>query len=373
VTDLKFSTRGVKRWVVRFVTNEYTCGKCDTTFIPAGVPPKGSKFGWELAAWCLYNHIVAGQNLSRVTAGLGHLFRLSVPQPTVHRFKEYAADHYRQYSRELFAELIKSSHLHIDETPVKLQSRTGYVWVLTNGDVAYYFYRPSREGAFLRELLKGFSGVLISDFFTAYDSLGVRQQRCLIHLLRDLNEELLRAPYDEELRMLGDQFAAVLGPIVETIDNHGLKRRYLSKHKAAAAKFARWVADADFKSRPASKLGARIAKYERMLFTFLDYNGVAWNNNNAERAMKVFARHRRFADGRFTARSIEHYLILLTVYQTCEFRGLDFLDFMLGRKNEGAGPAVPWILNATPLNGEAEHLPGFDGPDDAESLPSPAQ
>jgi hypothetical protein len=89
--------------------------------------------------------------------------------------------------------------------------------------------------------------------------------------------------------------------------------------------------------------------------------------------MKVFARHRRFADGRFTVRSIEHYLILLTVYQTCEFRGLDFLDFMLGRKNEGAGPAVPWILNATPLNGEAEHLPGFDGPDDAESLPSPAQ
>ena len=106
-----------------------------------------------------------------------------------------------------------------------------------------------------------------------------------------------------------------------------------------------------------------------MLFTFVDYNGVAWNNNNAERAMKVFARHRRFADGRFTARSIEHYLILLTVYQTCEFRRLDFLDFILGRKGVGAGPAVPWILNAPVLRGEAEHLPGFDGLDDAGSLP----
>ena len=104
---------------------------------------------------------------------------------------------------------------------------------MTNGDVAYYFYRPSREGAFLRELLKDFSGVLVSDFFTAYDSLEVRQQRCLIHLLRDLNEELLKAPYDEELRMLGDQFAAVLGPIVKTIDDHGLKRWHLSKHKTA--------------------------------------------------------------------------------------------------------------------------------------------
>jgi predicted RecB family nuclease len=372
VTDLKFTTRGVKRWVVRYVANEYTCEKCHITFIPTGVPPAGSKFGWGLSSWCLYNYIVAGQNLSRVTAGLGHLFQLTVPQPTVHRFKEYVADHYRQYSRGLFSELIKSPHLHLDETPVKLQSRTGYVWVLTNGDIAYYFYRPSREGSFLRELLTDFSGVLISDFFTAYDSLEVRQQRCLIHLLRDLNEELLKAPYDEELRMLGDQFAAVLGPIVKTIDDHGLKRWHLSKHKTAAAKFARWVADAGFKSIPASKLRARITKYENMLFTFLDYNGVAWNNNNAERAMKVFARHRRFADGRFTARSIEHYLILLTVYQTCEFRGLDFLDFILGRKSVGEGPAVPWVLNATVLRGAAEPLPGFDGHDDAESLPSPA-
>jgi hypothetical protein len=108
ITDLNFSTRGVKRWVVRYVANEYTCEKCNTTFLPTGVPPVGSKFGWGLASWCLYNHLVAGQNLSRVTVGLGHLFRLSVPQPTVHRFKEYVADHYRHYCRDLFSELRKS-------------------------------------------------------------------------------------------------------------------------------------------------------------------------------------------------------------------------------------------------------------------------
>src|SRR5262249_29016094 len=262
----------------------------------------------------MYNHVVAGQNLNRVTAGLGHLFRLSVPQPTVYRFKEYVSDHYKTFCRELFAELIGSPYLHIDETPVKLRSNPGYVWVLTNGDAAYYCYRHSREGAFLKELLEGFSGILISDFFTAYDSLEVRQQRCLIHLLRDFNEELLKAPYDEELRMLGDQFAVVLGAIVNTIDDHGLKRCHLSKHKAAASNFVRCVADSKFRSRTVSRLQARITKYEEMLFTFLDCNDVAWNNNSAERAMKAFARHRRFADGKFTARSIEHYLTILTVY-----------------------------------------------------------
>jgi hypothetical protein len=298
VIDLKVSTRGVKRWVVRYLTNEYACKKCLAIFTPAGVPSVGSKFGWGLAAWCIYNHVVAGQNVSRVAAGLGHLFRLSVPLPTVHRFKEYVSDHYRRYCKELFAQLIRSPYLHIDETTVKLHSRTGYVWVVANGDTAYYFYRPSREGSFLQQLLVDFHGILISDFFTAYDSLELRQQRCLIHLLRDFNEELLKAPYDEELKTFGDNFAAILSRVVNTIDDHGLKRRYLSKHKGDASNFLHWVAEAKFKSSPASKLQTRIMKYEKMLFTFLDFDDVSWNNNTAERAIKTFARYRRFADGR---------------------------------------------------------------------------
>jgi predicted RecB family nuclease len=365
VIDLKVSTQGVKRWVVRYLTNEYACKKCGAVIIPAGVPPVGSKFGWSLAAWCIYNHVVAGQNLSRVAAGLGHLFRLSVPLPTVHRFKEYVSNHYRGYCKELFANLMTSPYLHIDETTVQLHSSTGYVWIVANRDTAYYFYRPSREGSFLQQLLSGFHGVLISDFFTAYDSLELRQQRCLIHLLRDFNEELLKAPYDDQLRLFGDNFSSILSRVVNTIDDHGLKRRYLSRHKRDAANFLRWVAEAKFESRPASKLQTRIMKYEKMLFTFLDFDDVSWHNNNAERAIKTFARYRRFADGRFTADSIERHLTILSVYQTCEFRGIGFLDFMLGRTKRGAGPDVPWVLNSS-ISGagaDPESLPGFNPTD----------
>jgi hypothetical protein len=34
-------------------------------------------------------------------------------------------------------------------------------------------------------------------------------------------------------------------------------------------------------------------KYSRELFTFLDYDGIPWNNNNAEHAIKYFAKYRR--------------------------------------------------------------------------------
>ncbi|MGO9838532.1 MAG: IS66 family transposase, partial [Polyangiaceae bacterium] len=44
----------------------------------------------------------------------------------------------------------------------------------------------------------------------------------------------------------------------------------------------------------------RFRRNERRLFTFLDHDGVPWNNNNAENAIKAFAALRRGAEGLFT-------------------------------------------------------------------------
>ena len=85
--------------------------------------------------------------------------------------------------------------INIDETPVNLRKTTGYVWVLATHNKVYYVYKESREGAFLKDLLAGFSGVLVSDFFTAYDSLKCRHQKCLVHLMRDINDDLRRHPF----------------------------------------------------------------------------------------------------------------------------------------------------------------------------------
>ena len=68
------------------------------------------------------------------------------------------------------------------------------------------------------------------------------------------------------------------------------------------------------------------------MFTFLDHDGVPWNNNNAEHAIKRFAKYRRHADGYFTERSLEEYLVLATVFETCEFNNLNVLKFLLSKE-----------------------------------------
>jgi len=114
--------------------------------------------------------------------------------------------------------------------------------VFTNLRQVAYLYADTREAEVLQTTLAGFKGVLVSDFYAAYDSMDCPQQKCLTHLLRDLNDDILKHPFDEELRELVVAFAALVKPMVETVDRYGLKRHFLRKHRVFVERFYRRLA-----------------------------------------------------------------------------------------------------------------------------------
>jgi hypothetical protein len=331
IIDLKYFRDGVKRWVTKFQSWKYRCGKCDSIFTHPEFPQVTTKYGRGLISWCIYQNVACGQNMLRVRKVLAEVFNLRICQPSLYRFKAAVAEHYQARYARILDQILRGPLIHIDETEVDLRGRKGYVWVVTNMEQVYFFYRDSREGAFLKEMLRGFKGVLVSDFYTAYDSLECPQQKCLIHLLRDLNEDLLKSPFDEEFKTLAQRFSTLLQKVVKTVDRYGLKKRHLHKHRKEVEAFFDETCAGESPSEVARGYQARLEKYRSKLFTFLDHDGVPWNNNNAEHAIKCFARHRQFADGRFTESSINDYLVILSVYQSSEYQGINFLDFLRGK------------------------------------------
>ena len=138
-----------------------------------------------------------------------------------------------------------------------------YVWIFTNLTSVAYVYSPSREAAVLEDVLAGFDGVLVSDFYGGYDAVPCRQQKCLIHLMRDINDELLKQPFDEELASIAREFGSLLREIVETVDRWGLKRHHLGKHRRAVKRFFGKVAAMPCSTESATALQRRIAKKPR--------------------------------------------------------------------------------------------------------------
>ena len=180
----------------------------------------------------------------------------------------------------------------------------------------------------LSGLLEAFSGVLISDFYSAYDSLNCPQQKCLIHLMRDVNNDLLKYPFNLELRSIASEFGALVKSILVTVDRFGLKKWFLRKHRCAVDRFLTFLSAAEFVSEVSIGYQKRFKKHRDSLFTFLNHDGVPWNNNNAEHAVKAFARLRRVIGGTSTEIGTRDYLILLSICETCRYKGLNFLQFL---------------------------------------------
>ena len=109
---------------------------------------------------------------------LKECFGIRLPLPKIHGLKHLAARYYKRTYKQIIKNLVTGGLIHADETKMKLVAETGYVWVFTSLLDVAYVYRPTREGQFLHEMLKGFSGVLVTDFYSAYDSVSCPQQKC---------------------------------------------------------------------------------------------------------------------------------------------------------------------------------------------------
>jgi hypothetical protein len=216
------------------------------------------------------------------------LFGLHISRQTTNGFKAASAQIYEGTYNQIVRRLCSGRLLHVDETSIGVKGKEGYVWVLASLEEVAYFHTPTRAGDTIQEMLKDFSGVLVSDFYAAYDAVQCPQQKCLIHFIRDLNDELLKHPYDE-LKQLVGAFAGLVKPIIETVDRRGLNKRFLGKHRIFVDRFYKRL-DGEFGAGEAArKIVVRLQKNRNTMFTFLDFDDVPWNNNNAEHAIKAFA------------------------------------------------------------------------------------
>lgn len=332
--DLKFFRNGMKKWVTKYLIRYYRCFVCHKLITPKKYQGINSKYGHNLVSWVVYQNMANGMSFDQIDKTLNDIFELPIGADNLYRFKYETAEYYHKTYQKLLNNIVKGNIIHADETKINLRDESGYVWVFTTMEEVAYVYTKTREGDFLKGLLKGFGGVLISDFYAAYDSIECPQQKCLIHLIRDLNDDLFKNQFDEELKEMIQQFTVLLREIIGTIDKYGLKRRNLNKHKKGVRKFIRIVANKAYISELAQKYQKRFLKTQNKLFTFLDYDGVPWNNNNAEHGIKQFALFRNRREGLFTQSRINDFLILLSIYQTCKYKGINFLNFLLSKEKD---------------------------------------
>jgi predicted RecB family nuclease len=325
-TDLKFTATGIRQHVIAYIGTKSVCSQCRYQYNDQVL--RGTQYGDNLFAYVTYLYINYNISNYLISSMMQEQFGIWIsPMYLVMRKQKW----WQQWEPEVqyIWEIIRHSPvIHIDETSVHLEQKSGYVWVFATTHTVFYHYTDTREGSFLHEWLKDYKGIIVTDIFPAYESLPVIRQKCLIHLVRDLNDDLFKNPFDEEYKAIVMGFNELLRKIITTIDRYGLKQAYLKKHLKDTEYFLQRFIEVPYKSELAAKCVKRFQKHWQQLWTFLQYDGVPWNNNNAEAAVKAFAQYRRGVKGMIGEKGLREYLKMLSLAQTCRYRNIRFLSFL---------------------------------------------
>ena len=350
IIDLKFSKNGCRKIITKYVGEKARCTRCKQDFLPPAISRiQGRLFGHSFQAWAVYQRIVLRLPYTAITSVIENLFSEQITEASIVNFVRRMADLYNPTEKALLRRILASPFIHVDETKISIQGVDNYVWVLTDGSHVVFRLTETRETTLVSEILAGYSGVLVSDFYAGYDSVARRQQKCLVHLIRDLNDDLWKNPFNKELEKFVGEVADLLDPIFHDVERYGLKARHLRKHRKAVDRFFRNRIDLHASTcEIVSKYQKRFQRYRESLFLFLQEDGIPWNNNMAERAIRHLAIQRKIS-GAFYWQIAIRYLRLLGIAQTCRFQNKSFLRFLLSEEKDVDGYREGKRLKSTRL------------------------
>jgi hypothetical protein len=170
--------------------------------------------------------------------------------------------------------------------------------------------------------------------FAGYVLSMIHGTLCWAHLIRDLNDDLRKSPFDAELETFVSSVRDLIVPIFEAVDKYGLKTRHLRKFSKSVDQFyKRQISGKTYRSDLVNTYQKRFSKYRDKLFVFLNSDGVPWNNNMAERALRHIAVQRKIS-GSFGKDTIMQYLLLLGITQSCRFQNKSLLQFLLSGEKD---------------------------------------
>lgn len=220
--------------------------------------------------------------------------------------------------------------VHQDETGWRENGHNGYIWAtVTDGPqaVRYYAYAASRSHHVAQRLLGArFHGVLVSDFYAAYNLIPGRHQRCWTHLLGDLHD--LKAEHAARndvvawalaVRQLYDEAQAWLAAhATPTTKERGQK--YADLYQRA------WQLGQQYAfavEHPCGALAKRLLRHQEELFQFVLVPGLPADNNLAERSIRPLVIMRKISGGTRSNEGSKTRLTLASLLGTWQARGLN--------------------------------------------------
>jgi hypothetical protein len=220
-------------------------------------------------------------------------------------------------------ERIRASPLvQADETGWREDGANGYAWSFST-PTEQYFLRRGRNKEVVDEVLgEAFSGVLVSDFYAAYNHYLGPKQRCWVHLLRDIHKLKVLYPEDTKLARWAKTVQKLYREAKALVYPEAKQRRR-AQVRLEGKLLARCRPFLDDPLAVQGKLCRRIERFIKELFVFVAEPGVPSENNGAERSLRHLVTSRKISGGTRSEQGTSSKMTLASLFGTWRARGLN--------------------------------------------------
>lgn len=334
--------------LTRFVKRRGYCRNCGKSFFPQGKDerPKGylGPMALALAGYMRYVIKVPFEGTRKLFSSL---WNLDISRSALVGFDKKLARSGKGCYEHLADMARVSSSVHVDETSWPCGSLTEWLWAFVNKEFAFFKIAPSRAGAVPASVLgEHYGGVLISDCFSAYNTLlSLAKQKCLSHYEKDANNLGKFFP--------GDRAACVFAECLKDICKRARQTKREWKQGVINDEHAHRLAEdyeeevdqlteSPLENRDADNLRKRLIAHRDENFTFLRFKEVDPDNNRVERALRPSVVSRKISYGNDSETGARNHEILMSLVETAK----------LHVSNAGGGPLE--VMNALALGKDLE-------------------
>ena len=134
--------------------------------------------------------------LRKTIAAIERQYQTTLTPKAVYDVTKRVADKATPQYEEIKRKIRKAKSLNIDETKIKIQGKTFWLWIFRSRKNIFFVIHKKRNRTVLDEILGvNYQGIIICDGLSAYEEYTKYLQRCWAHILRETRE--LAKKYDD--------------------------------------------------------------------------------------------------------------------------------------------------------------------------------
>ena len=302
------------------------CGQTHSADYPAGLEPE-RVFGPRLEASAHYLHLAHPLSYVRTQDILRDLLGLDISLGALVNVVKRASGTFHAAAQAILSDIRTRGVIGSDETGMRVDGQTAWLWTLQTPESAYYTIEPTR-GAVVLDTLMGDTVpmVWVSDLAKAQlKQPATLRQVCLAHQTRDLQYAIDAQRCAWAYRFQALLFRAQrLGKQRDTMPPHEYGRQVVALERACDALLEQLPRSPD-----SQNLRRRFVLHRDHLFTFLVVPNVPPTNNASEQALRNSVIYRKVTGGFRSDWGAAAYANVVSVIETARRRGQNLLDTLL--------------------------------------------